>query len=55
MKNADVVDNEVNEITEQISDNWNVCKWFKRIPARPVVCMPLAKKFNQVIAMDLKS
>ena len=54
MKNADAVDNEVNEIIEQISDNCNVCKQFKKTRARPVVCMPLANKFNQVIAMDLK-
>ena len=54
MKNADPVDNEVNEIIDQISDNYNVCKRFKKTPARLVVCMPLATKFNQVIAMDLK-
>ena len=51
--NADAVDGEVNEIIEQISDNCNVCKRFKRTPARPVVCMPLASKFNQVIAVNL--
>ena len=54
MKNADAVDSEVSEIIEQISDNCNVCTRFKSTPARPVVCMPLANKFNQVIAMDLK-
>ena len=54
MKNADAVDSEVNEIIEQISNNCNICKRFKRTPTRPVVCMPLANKFNQVIAMDLK-
>ena len=54
MKNVDAVDNEVNEIIEQISDNCNICKRFKKTPARPVVCMPLANKFNQVTAMDLK-
>ena len=41
MKNLDAVDNEVNEIIEQISDNCNICKRFKKTPARPVVCMPL--------------
>ena len=46
MKDADAVDSEMNEIIEQISDNCNVCKWFKRTPACPVVCMPLANKFN---------
>ena len=54
MKNADAVDNEVSEIIEQISDNCNVCKRFKKTPARPVVCMPSANKFYQVIALDLK-
>ena len=52
MKNA--VDGEVNEITEQISDNCNIYKRFKRTPAHLVVYMPLANKFNQVVAMDLK-
>ena len=54
MMNADAVDNEVNEITKQMSDSCNVFKRFKTTPARPVVFMPLANKFNQVIAMDLK-
>ena len=54
MKNADAVDSEVNEIIEQFSDNCNVCKMFQRTPVRPVVCMPVANKFNEVVAMDLK-
>ncbi|PIK34739.1 hypothetical protein BSL78_28435 [Apostichopus japonicus] len=31
-----------------------VCKRFKKTPSRPVVCLPLAKEFNDVVAMDLK-
>ena len=44
----------MNETTKEISDNCNVCKGFKRTPGRPVVCMPSANRFNEVVAMDLK-
>ena len=54
MKNAEAFDTEVDEIIEHISENCEVCKRFKRTPSRPVVCMPLANKFDQVVAMDLK-
>ena len=54
MKNAEAFDTEVDEIIEHISENCEVCERFKWTPSRPVVCMPLANKFNQVVAMDLK-
>ena len=54
MKNTEAFDTEVDEIIEHISENCEVCKRFKRTPSQPVVCMPLANKFNQVVAMDLK-
>ena len=36
------------------SDSCEVCKKFKKPPPRPIVSMPLASKFNECLAMDLK-
>ena len=54
MKNADAFDSDCEEIINSISEKCEVCKRFKRTPCRPAVCLPLATKFNQVVAMDLK-
>ena len=54
MKIADAFDSDCEEIINSISEKCEVCKRFKRTPCRPVVCLPLATKFNQVVAMDLK-
>lgn len=54
MKNAEVLDPEIEEKIEKISETCNVCKRYKKTPARPVVCMPLATRFNETVAMDLK-
>ena len=40
---------------KSISRKCEVCQRFRRTPSRPVVSLPLANKFNEVIAMDLKS
>ena len=37
-----------------ISRNCDVCKRYKHAPRRPVVGMPVATRFNQIIAMDIK-
>ena len=37
----------------EVSNACNVCKRFKRAPAVPVVSLPLASDFNEVVAMDL--
>lgn len=37
-----------------ICDNCNVCKQFSRTPSRPVVSLPMATTFNEMVAMDLK-
>ena len=31
-----------------------MCKKYRRTPSRPVSCIPLARDFNEVVAMDLK-
>ena len=42
-----------NEI-RSLSSSCEVCMRYKRKPSTPVVSMPLARSFNDVIAMDLK-
>ena len=54
MRNADTFDSDCEEIIHSISEKCEVCKRFKRTPCCPVVRLPLATKFNQVVAMDLK-
>ena len=38
-----------------VSENCDTCKRYKKPNPRPVVALPLAKKFNDILAMDLKS
>lgn len=44
----------VNEI-RNIENNCNICKVYKKTPSRPVVTFPLAREFNEVIQLDLKT
>ncbi|MEL6943456.1 MAG: transposase family protein, partial [Bacteroidota bacterium] len=37
-----------------ISEQCDICRKYKKARPKPVVCMPLASKFNDVVAMDLK-
>ena len=43
------------EAIKSVSEACEICLKFKRAPARPVVSIPLAKRFNDVVAIDLKS
>ena len=43
----------INRIKE-VSSNCKICLEYKRPSPRPVVGLPLAVRFNQVVAMDLK-
>ena len=47
-------DSDCEEILNSISEKCEVCERFKRTPCHSVVCLPLATKFNQVVAMGLK-
>ena len=42
------------DYVDRVTDNCEVCKRFKKTPARPVVSLPLATEFNEVVAIDLK-
>lgn len=39
----------------EIHEKCDVCKQFARTPSRPVVSLPMASKFNEKVAMDLKA
>ena len=40
---------------KSVSSNCDTCKRYKKPMPRPVVALPIAEKFNDVLAMDLKS
>ena len=37
-----------------VSENCNTCKLYKKPPPRPVVSLPMATQFQEVVALDLK-
>ena len=39
---------------DRLTNNCDVCKRFKKTPTRPVVSLPLATEFKEVVAVDLK-
>ena len=38
----------------EVVDNCQTCQLYRKPPARPVVGLPLATKFQETVAMDLK-
>ena len=51
---ARIRDKEMLKIIETVSENCAICQRYKRSSPKPIVSMPLAKIFNEHIAMDLK-
>ena len=45
---------EAQVMLDDIRSRCEVCKRFASTPARPSVCLPLASRFNEKVAMDLK-
>lgn len=54
LQDASFWDDDCNMIMKKIYDNCNTCLKFKKTPMRPAVSLPLATKFNEAVAMDLK-
>ena len=54
IRNSGITDKKIEDTVKAISNNCDICARFKRPPLRPVVAMPLASEFNEVVAMDLK-
>ena len=54
IRKSGVCDKKISDIVQSVSKNCDTCQRFQRSPLRPVVAMPLASEFNEVVAMDLK-
>ena len=54
LKDAGVQDDNYDKYIDEISENCQVCKKYKKTPPRPCVSLPLATEFNEVVALDLK-
>ena len=50
----DFNDIEFLKMIDQCCDRCEICRKFKKPKLKPIVCMPLADKFNGVVCMDLK-
>ena len=44
---------ETKRIVKEASENCEICLRYKKTPARPIVGMSWARKFNQIVAVDL--
>ena len=55
IKDSGIKNSELERAVERVTKECNTCLRFQKPKPRPVVCMPMASKFNEVIAMDLKA
>ena len=54
IKNAGVANKELEKAVDKYSDSCDTCRRFKKPTPRPIVSLPMATKFNETLAMDLK-
>ncbi len=54
LKNAKLWKKEYETVLKDIREKCDICIKYKRTPSRPVVCLPMATKFNEIVTMDLK-
>ena len=54
IRTAGKADSKLNEEIDLVSKSCETCVRHKRVESRPIVCMPLAKNFNDTVSMDLK-
>ena len=55
IENSGVEDKELKNEIQNVSNNCDICKRYKRSSPKPIVTFPLASQFNETIAMDLKT
>ena len=53
LKSADIKDEQLFIILQEVVDGCDTCQKFKRSPPRPVVGLPRASDFNETVAVDL--
>ena len=54
MRRAEILTPELKQINQNFVKDCEICDRYKRTRPRPVVSLPLARRFNEVIAMDPK-
>ena len=47
-------DNELKKLIKVVGDECQICQVYQKPPARPVVGLPMATRFQECVAMDLK-
>lgn len=55
LKTADMWDDRLNSIIDEIYKGCHICQQFATVKPGPVVALPMASKFNEVVAIDLKA
>ena len=45
---------ELKEEIQKLHKECHICQIYKRPPPRPITCLPIATKFQECVAMDLK-
>ena len=55
LRTAGIDDKNIMKLVDSVSDNCSTCKQLKRPANRPVVGLPLATEFNELVALDLKA
>ena len=54
LKEAGSWEKRFEQAIDQIYSQCDICKVYARTPSKPVVALPMAREFNEVVAMDLK-
>ena len=55
IKEAGIKDDKLEEEVRKIDETCETCVKYQRSPPRPIVSMPMARNFNDVVSMDLKT
>ena len=54
IKTAGKLTKDLSKYIDEVTAKCDICRRYKKPANRPVVCMPLAKDFNDTVAMDIK-
>ena len=54
LEDVRIYDSDCQKVSDKLQETCDVCLKFKRTPSRPIVSLPLATNFNEVVVMDLK-
>ena len=54
VKNSSIKDKEFLHLIGEVCNTCDICREYKAAPLKPIVSLPLAEKFNDVVCLDLK-